>query len=208
MPSSSLEFLYFDLGNVLIKFSHDLACRQMAEVAGITPAQVRQTVFESSLEHEYECGTIDCRTFYRRFCEATDTQPDYAALRHAASAIFEINEPIVPLVRALHQAGHRLGILSNTNLAHWEYCSDGRYQFLSDHFSILALSYELGAMKPDPAIYAAAAKLCDVRPEKIFFVDDREENVAGAVQAGYDAVLYVSVDQFAEDLRQRGLLPA
>ena len=34
------KFIYFDLGNVLLRFDHELACRQMAAVAGTTPELV------------------------------------------------------------------------------------------------------------------------------------------------------------------------
>ena len=38
-----------------------------------------------------------------------------------------------------------------------------------------------------------------------FFVDDIEENVAGAAAAGFDAALYTSTPQLLADLRKRGL---
>ena len=35
------KFLYFDLGRVLLHFSIERMCRQMADVAGIEPGAVR-----------------------------------------------------------------------------------------------------------------------------------------------------------------------
>lgn len=199
------ELIYFDLGNVLLLFDHHRAARQMAEVAGLSERQVWDVVFGSDLERRYECGELDCQGFYREFCALTGTSPDFDALRHAAAAIFEVNEPIASLVQRLHAHGRRLGILSNTCAAHWDYCTDGRYRFLNDCFSVHALSYKLKAMKPDPRIYVRAAELAGVAPQHIFFTDDRPENVAGAQQAGYDAVLFQSADQLAADLAQRGI---
>jgi FMN phosphatase YigB (HAD superfamily) len=40
---------------------------------------------------------------------------------------------------------------------------------------------------------------------EIFFVDDRPENVTGALEAGLDAVLYTSPACLAADLRRRGI---
>ena len=36
------KILYFDLGKVLVEFSHERMCKQMAEVAGTTPEAVRK----------------------------------------------------------------------------------------------------------------------------------------------------------------------
>ena len=59
--------------------------------------------------------------------------------------------------------------------------------------------------KPDEAIYRRAAELAGTEPGRIFFVDDRPENVDGALCAGLDAVLFGGPLQLAEALRCRGV---
>lgn len=201
----STRFLYFDFGNVLFHFDHHLAARQMAAVAGIDEQQAWDVVFESELECRYESGKLSSDEFYEHFCRATGARPDKAALLHAAGAIFELNVPIVPLVAQLQSAGHRTGVLSNTCECHWNYCTSGRYALLPGAFEQIILSYEVGAMKPEPAIYQSAIKAAGVAPKEIFFIDDRQENVDGALAAGIDAVLFASVRQCAAELKSRGL---
>lgn len=205
MPLPTPQFLYFDLGNVLLNFDHPKAARQMAELAGRTQKEVWDIVFDSDLEVRYESGAIDCQAFYDEFCRRTKSAPDFAKLKHAAAEIFERNEPVITIVEQLHAAGHRLGVLSNTCAAHWEYCIDGRYSFLNRCFRVFALSYELKSMKPDPLIYIRATELAGVSPDHIFFVDDRPENVAAALAAGYDAVEYHGAEGLMIDLSERGL---
>ena len=197
------RFLYFDLGNVLLNFDHRIACDQMAAVTGLTSERVWQVVFAGNLEWEYERGAITSRQFYEQFCALTQTAPDYDALHFAASAIFELNVPIVPIIVHLQAAGYRLGILSNTCEAHWLYAQ--RYTILRTCFHVFALSYELRSMKPDPHIYAEAARMAGVEPSEIFYVDDREENVHGACAAGYDATIFTTPQRLAADLRSRGV---
>src|SRR5579863_1445860 len=108
------EFIYFDLGNVLLYFDHALGCRQMAAVAGLTEAQVREVVFDSGLELRYEAGELSSRQFYEEFCNRTGTRPDFDALAFAAGSIFAINASLMPVVAQLRAAGYRLGLLSNT----------------------------------------------------------------------------------------------
>lgn len=199
------KFLYFDLGNVLLFFDHHRAARQMAAVAGISEQLAWRAVFESPLEDDYESGKVTSRGFYDHFCKATGSRPDYDALLHAASDIFELNSAIVPIVIHLHRARYRLGILSNTNQSHWRLICDGRYTLVREFFPVVALSFEIGIMKPDPGIYSAAASLARTSPEEIFYTDDRQQNVAGARAAGFDTVLYQSAGQLADELRRRQL---
>ena len=199
------KFFYFDMGNVLLRFDHEIACRQMGQVAGISADRVRQIVFDSGLERRYERGEVTSREFYDIFCRESGTDGDYEALYRAGGAIFEINVPLIPIVVQLRAVQHRLGILSNTCEAHWDYCSSGRYSVISKLFDVVALSYVLGALKPERAIFEAAARLAQARPQEIFYVDDRNENVAAARDCGFDAVLYTTPARLAADIRKRGV---
>jgi glucose-1-phosphatase len=199
------SFLYFDLGNVVLWFDHDLACRQMGAVAGVPAKQVHEAVYASGLEHEYELGAIDDRQFYEAFCEKTGARPDMAALLSAGSDIFKLNVPIMPVIAALDSAGYRLGLLSNTCAAHWTFCGQGRFGILHFAFHVYALSFQIGVCKPDPKIFAAAAQMAGVAPEEIFFVDDIVGHVTAARAAGFDAVLYTGVQDLVEELRAREL---
>jgi FMN phosphatase YigB (HAD superfamily) len=199
------RFLYFDLGNVLLLFDHQLACRQMGEVAGVPPELVWDVVFASDVELRYEAGEISDREFYEIFCGQTNSRPDRDALLLAGSRIFTPNVSIFPVIAGLVNAGRRLGVLSNTCPGHWSYCAGGQYALLEHGFSVYALSYELGACKPSPVIYERAAKLAGVAPQEIFFVDDIAGHVAGARDAGFDAVQYTTTGQLVDDLRCRGV---
>lgn len=198
------KFFYFDLGKVLVDFSHENMCRQMADAAGIDPACVREVLFSNRLQWEYEAGRVSSRQFYESFCRATGACPNYEALALAANNIFAIRPSMLPVVGQLRAAGYRLGILSNTCEGHWEYCL-ARYTILREIFSVYALSYEIRVRKPDAAIFLKAAEMAGCRPEEIFYTDDMASNVAGAKAAGFDAVVYTSAAELMTELRRRGV---
>jgi len=198
------KFLYFDLGKVLVNFSVEQMLAQMGAAAGITAEQVRGGIFNANLLHDHETGRLTSRQFYEVFCDATGTRPDPDRLIAAAAEIFELNLPVLPIVAQLRQAGYPIGILSNTCETHWEYCWR-HYRIVSEGFGVYALSYKIGAVKPDAAIFHAAAEMAGYRPEEIFFVDDIAGHVAGARAVGFDAVQFTSAESLANDLRQRGL---
>lgn len=201
------KFLYFDLGNVLLLFDHEIACRQIGEESGIPCQVVRQIVFDGDLELSYERGDVSTSEFFEILCRQAGLSRilDLNRMCRAAAAIFEVNVPMLSLVSQLRSAGQRLGILSNTCEAHWDYAFDGRYTFLTNLFDVYALSYKLKSLKPEPEIYAAAARLAGYEPTEIFFVDDRPDNVAAAIASGFDAVQFTSVSTLAADLRERGV---
>jgi glucose-1-phosphatase len=198
------KFLYFDLGKVLVNFSTDQMLRQIGAVAGVGAEEVRAAVFAGGLMREFESGRLSDREFYEAFCTAISRRPDFDALAAAASEIFELNWPILPLVAQLRQAGYRMGILSNTCATHWEYCRR-KYRTVADGFDVYALSFRIGAVKPTAAIFRAAAELAGVAPDEIFFVDDIAEHVVGARAVGFDAEQFTGVGKLAVDLHRRGI---
>ncbi len=205
MTSDSPAFIYFDLGNVLLKFDHQRACRQVGELVKRPAAEIWDLLFTSELQARYEAGAITSGEMHEEFCRASATRSDYEAFHQANSQIFEINVPVIPIVAQLMAAGYRLGILSNTCEKHWEHVSGGRFRVIREFFSVHVLSHLVRSSKPDRGIYLEAVRCAGVTPESIFFLDDRPENVHGACQAGMDAVLYRGPRQLAADLRGRGV---
>jgi FMN phosphatase YigB (HAD superfamily) len=203
MPTPS--FIYFDLGNVLLNFSHELGCAQMAEVAGVSVDDVRQFAYDSPMAKAYERGEISTRDFYDFFCEQTKTAPNYERLITAGSDIFTINASILPIITQLRQRCWRTGILSNTCDMHWQWITSGRFAILPAYFDVIALSFEIGSTKPDRDIFTAAANKAGVAPEEIFYTDDIAGHVEGARQAGFDAERFTSAGKLAMDLRVRGV---
>lgn len=197
-------FLFFDLGKVLVHFDAERMFRQIGDLAGLEPRRVREVLVDQRLERRYERGEITRAEFYETFCQTTGTRPDPETLARTASDIFELNVSMLPVVAQLQAAGYRLGVLSNTSPDHWEHCLR-RYRILGEAFEVIALSYELGAMKPEPEIYQAAARLAAVAPQEIFYTDDIAGHVAGARAVGFDAVQYVTTPQLVEELRRRGV---
>ena len=105
----------------------------------------------------------------------------------------------------LRRAGIRTGMLSNLPrpLGERLRLTPG----FADRFDHLTLSYELGVIKPDRAIYQHAIDGLGIAPHEGLFLDDREENVAGGRAAGLCAERFVSWDEFVARQLGRYLLP-
>jgi FMN phosphatase YigB (HAD superfamily) len=208
------KVLYFDLGKVLVEFSHEIMCRQMSEVAGVTTEAVHAALFGDAENLaalvRYETGHLSTDQFFDHFCEVTGTSPDRKRLSVAVCDIFHPIEPMFALVRRLADAGNRLAILSNTNPLQWDYLRDDRHPLLAvgsplSPFGWAIVSYEAGSMKPARRIYEIAVERAGVPPGDVLFTDDRQENVAGAKACGIDAVQFDGADSLIAELRRRNV---
>jgi FMN phosphatase YigB (HAD superfamily) len=203
---SKTPFLYFDMGNVLLMFSHERMAAQMAAVAGIESARAWEILFGGDLGIRHETGLITAAQFYDEFVQSAGVASvDRAALDRAANDIFWLHTPLVAIAGRLNAAGYRLGILSNTNDAHWRFVAE-RFAYLTELFHVHAMSFDIHAMKPDRAIYREAARMAGVSPQDVFYTDDRPENVEGAIAAGFDAVLFTTPAALSLDLWRRGIV--
>ncbi|MDQ1467832.1 MAG: glucose-phosphatase, partial [Actinomycetota bacterium] len=98
------------------------------------------------------------------------------------------------------------GCLSNTNALHWA-DQFSRWPIL-DAFDYLFLSFELGIVKPDRAVFDRVAQLLPAPPSRILFLDDNSLNIDGAVAAGFAAVQVRGVDEARAALVAAGVISA
>lgn len=200
----AIKFIYFDLGNVLLDFTHERGYGQIAAVSGLSTDDVRTALVDSGLSDQYESGLLSTDEFHQAFCAATGATAPVTALAAAWGDIFEIKPQTVAVAASLVSTGHRIGILSNTCEAHWE-DAVRRFRPLSLYFDPVITSYQVKVMKPDAGIYKIAADAVGLAPEEILFADDREENVEGALKLGWQAVRFSSALQLANELESRGV---
>ena len=200
----AIKYLFFDLGIVLFDFDHAIGCRQIAAVSGCSAEQVNSILFESGLEDDFETGLVDAAGFHSKFCQASGGSPSQEELLNACSDIFTMNVSMMPVVGQLAAVNFPMGILSNTCSAHWDHVFKN-HTFLRQNFRDYVLSYESKSMKPDAKIYSDAIEVANLPANEIFFIDDKPENVEGAIAAGIDAVLYTTAKQAIADLQTRGV---
>ena len=196
-----IRALLFDLGNVLLYFSHERACEQMGRLCGVEAGRIREIVFESGLEWQYERGSLTTEQFHRRFEEAVGRAVPADELTRAGCEIFWPNLTMEPVVRGLAESEHRLVLLSNTNVAHFEFV-EREYPIL-ESFPSRVLSYEVGACKPDPKIFAAATEAAGCESCECFYIDDVPEYVEAACALGFDAVVYTDTPSLIQELARR-----
>jgi putative hydrolase of the HAD superfamily len=77
---------------------------------------------------------------------------------------------------------------------------------LRRHFQVAMSSCYVGLRKPDLAIYRRALDILGRPPERILFIDDREENVASARAAGMMTIRFEGADGLRRELAGLGVI--
>jgi putative hydrolase of the HAD superfamily len=152
----------------------------------------------------YDRGALTGAAYWQTVAEALGQRLDVATLEDLVEADTvhwgQPNEAMIAWAAALQKAGVATGILSNLGDA-MEAGLRERLPWLKG-FSHMTFSHRLGIAKPDAAIYEHAVTGLGVAADEILFIDDREENIAAAREAGMVAVQYVDHGDFVERLRE------
>lgn len=198
-----LKTIVFDMGNVLVHFSHDRMCAQIGELCGLTGDEIQRLIIDSGLQWDFERGLITPETLHRRVEELVEQPIPIADLAHAASDIFQLNTPIVPVLDALRGQGYRLVLLSNTSIWHFEFI---RQTFdVLDRFDAFAVSYLAQAIKPEPPIYGMALQALECEPQEAFYTDDIPKYVEVGRTHGLHAEVFVDVPTLRRQLQGHGI---
>ncbi len=193
----------FDLGRTLVHFDFRRGYQALEPHCPYPAAEIPQRLAATGLVERFECGLVEPRDFVERIGQALGLRCNYDGFCEIWSSIF--THALVPesMLQGL-RARYRLLLLSNTNALHFEMLR-GAYRPILRHFDDFILSYEVHAMKPQPAIYQATLARAGCQPGECFYTDDIAEYVAGARAFGIDAVQFRDAAQLATDLTARGI---
>lgn len=198
----TLETIFFDLGGVLIDFSHEKMCTNLATLCHVEPAQMKKFLFEGQLADDYERGLINSTELHRQLTSLSGEKIDFEEMLLAASEIFSPKPEMAALLEALKAKGYSLILLSNTCEAHFWFVQK-TFAFL-ELFDNFTLSYEVQARKPEKKIYDAALAKGGTTPEKCFYTDDVPEYVIAARNYGIDSHLFEGHEELITALQKRG----
>jgi len=199
------QFIFLDVGNVLVRFSRSEALARVAEALGAAPDRVEAAVAEGGLLTELEAGRLDWSGVCSALARRLERPVPQEEIGRAYCSGFTLVHGMIPVLVGLERAGCPAGILSNTSAIHWSHLVGRRFGLLPGRLSPLVLSHLEGHLKPEPEIFETAARRAGVPPDRIFFTDDIPAHVEAARQAGWDAEPFSSPIELACCLERRGL---
>jgi HAD superfamily hydrolase (TIGR01509 family) len=193
-----------DLGKVVLWFDNNIFLRKLAARAGRPFDEVKAGVHgDLELLRRFDAGAITTAGFRARVLAIVGADLPHAEFYAMYNDIFTPNPEAIDVLARAKAGGYKLLLLSNTD--------PERFGFVRRTFPALGLfdayvlSYELKLLKPDPAIYLAAARAAGAETGECVFIDDMEENVTAAIATGLAGIHYLPGTDLAAELRKLGL---
>ncbi len=112
-------------------------------------------------------------------------------------------DDMTALVKALHENGYRIYLLSNTSDYYEEF---SKSLHALKYMDGAIVSYREKVMKPNAGIYQALFNTYGLRPEECYFVDDAPLNIQGAKAVGMVGFCYrQDTEELKANMRLEGI---
>lgn len=198
----SPRLVVFDMGGVLVELG---PLNELLELP-VSAETFWPRWLASDTVRNFERGACSVEDFGAGLVEEFSLDIDPAALIDNFSRFPRGLYPGAAALVAAAGARAETAILSNTNALHWDHQPDGAViRAMADR---QYLSYRLGLLKPDPAIFRHVIDDSGLAADDILFLDDNQINVDGARAVGLRAERTFGVDEAKAALVTYGVLDA
>lgn len=187
----NIEFLIFDMGNVIIDIDIDLTIKELKNELTEKEHLLADGFLKSALHADFETGAIGELEFRNGIRTTFNREWEDAWIDKAWNTLLlSIPKERVSLLKALRK-DYKLYLLSNTNSIHFKvveeiFKTDSGEESFTSLFDRVFLSYEMGLKKPDKRIYEKVVQEIGAKPEQCLFFDDLEENLIAAKEVGLE----------------------
>ena len=186
---NGVKTIIFDFGGVIIDLDHVGAVREFKKAGLANAEEVLSPYHQQGIFQEFERGAIDRARFYEKYRELVGVNVSEKEIDNGwLGFIGGLEDYKLDMLDEL-RTKYAVFLLSNTNpvVMDWAFSpafgKDGRT--LPDYFDRLYLSYQLGCLKPDRAIFDHIVADAGILPEETLFIDDGESNCAAAAELGF-----------------------
>lgn len=123
----------------------------------------------------------------------------FATLREC----YEENPRVKEMVLKAREMGYKTCICSNNNITR---IRELEYKFgFLQNFDFAIFSFEVGTLKPDPAIFQELITRTGLKAEEIVYADDNADKLKGAQELGITCFTFSDATQFQTELTKLGI---
>jgi len=201
---AGIKHIIFDLGGVLLNIDYNLT-RDAFVATGIENFdEIYSQLHQESLFDQWEMGLMTRQEFVQTLQRASARPISEEQILSAWNAMLQ-DFPVrrLQLLQQL-RLYYDLFLLSNTNEVHEEAFNgilmrQHGIPNLGVFFDKVYLSHRVGMRKPDPEIFRRVLTDNQLKPEQTLFIDDSPQHIAGAKEAGIQAI-YLEKGMTIEDI--------
>lgn len=202
---SIYQTFWIDLGNVLFFFDYALFLDKIKQSLSVPLSEVQRLIVTGTFVQDFERGLIGEEEFFQHFKTHTGMHIHKDYFFESFSDIFWENAAFIQFVRRHLKPRYRLVLLSNINKVHFSFL-EHNYPEVFRLFDALVLSCTVNALKPEPAIYAAALEASESTIEQVLYIDDRQELIDAASAQGIPSVCFRGTQDCIAELNKKGVV--
>lgn len=183
-----IKNVIFDMGNVLLHYDPEVVLNHYCKTE-TSKDIIRKELFEGP---EWIMGDRGILKNAERYEPVSKRVPKeyHEELKNCIDGWHICLEPVAggkEFCLSLKEKGYHIYILSNAdNTFHDFFPRFGQEEW----FDGVVVSSDIKMIKPEPYIYQYILTHYQLNPEECFFIDDREDNVAAARDAGIDSYVF------------------
>lgn len=195
-----IKNVILDVGRVLIRWEPEEAMRRLGFEEKAVDA-LSKALFASGAWDEEDRGALTEKEILRFLTgKASQYETEICAFFEQVNLAIEQYAYAGSWISDLKEQGYGVYILSNYGRTTYRKTKDTALDFLQDVDGAL-FSFEVKAIKPEPAIYQAFFRRFCLRPEECIFLDDMPANIEGARAAGMHGIVFKNIMQAKEELK-------
>jgi epoxide hydrolase-like predicted phosphatase len=195
-----MRAVIFDYGSVLARTLDPHPRAVWEEQLGLEPGGLQQRVHNDTSWIEVQCGRLSVEAYWCDVGQQLGLKPpETARMRNDFYRGDKRNDELVAYIDQVRAAGLRTAVLSNFSK---ELRSFLEHHTLLDHFDQIAISAEIGVMKPSAKAYQAVLAMLDLPAAACVFVDDQPGNIDAAEALGMRGIVFRDNPSCIEELTQ------
>jgi putative hydrolase of the HAD superfamily len=201
----ALRAVVFDYGMVLTGPPDAEAHAALVRITGLSAKLLDPLYWADRLA--FDAGSLTGKAFWQRLASEAGLTLDESAIGQLvdwdARMWLTENPAMLAWQLKLKERGFLTAIVSN--MGDSVHRAMERELAWLPRFDVLVWSYQLRVTKPDAAIYRYVLAKLGTRPEETLFIDDRQENVNGAIAMGMKGLVFTTIERLRTDLVAEGL---
>ena len=197
-----IKWLVFDLGDVVLRRTE--AIPDLARLLGVAPERLSTAYWTHRREYDRDSDALAFWSAVARDAGAEAPGAELVAelVRIDDGGWSVADEDVLALIDDATEAGLRLAVLSNAPSSMGRLIEGEPWATV---FDPMVFSGDLGMLKPEERIYRHLLDRLTAAPDEVTFLDDRQENVDGALAVGIRAVLFTAAADARAQLAALGL---
>ena len=198
-----IENIIFDIGNVLVDFCWEKHLSKLGFTGELYDRVASATVLDE-LWNISDQGLYSEEEMLEKFIRNDPgVEQEIRAMYSDLSTIVETFPYANDWIKQLKNNGYKVYALSNYSAKAYRECSE-KLKFLNEMDGAV-LSFQEKKIKPNKDIYEVLLNRYNLDPATCVFLDDREDNIATAIELGMKGVVFTSRFDAIKQLQKLGV---